>query len=382
MANSKSIIASGVLAIAISMGTITPALATPVEAQETITTKTEQDVEKIVKNGDTIEQDINAIVPESVTDFSAQIYIIGPEETEVIEVSKKDTELSEALRTMGMKTENFKGADNEKLDGETIITNNSKIMLFHSKVTGESEIIELTAIEIEEETDELYVGETKVKQEGVNGEAIKTIITTEGLTDLSSDSEEKTNTTIEEKLTITKQPEAKIVLVGTKEIEPEIETFEETVNTNGITTTSNSTIATSNSSVSGNSVRTTNTVPSASQEDAAQKAVNLALSQVGKKYVWGTYGPDSYDCSGLVYWAYELNGNKKVGRTPRSQGAATTPVALKDIRPGDVLWDEGHIAIYIGNNKIVHASTPTRGVVVDDMSWYLNTRGMQIGRFE
>lgn len=372
MTKSKSIIASGIVAIAISMGTVTPALAAPVEAQETVTTKNEQEVEKIVKNGDTIEQDINAI-PESVTDFSAQIYIIGPEETEVIEVSKKDTELSEALRTMGMNTEDFKGADNEQLDGETIITNNSKIMLFHSKVTGETEIIELTAIEIEEETDELYVGETKVKQEGINGEAIKTIITTEGL---SSDSEEKTNTTIEEKLTIVKQPEAKIVLVGTKEIAPEpVETVEETVNTGG-------SITTSNSSVSGNSVRTANTAPSESQEAAAQKAVNLALSQVGKKYVWGTYGPDSYDCSGLVYWAYELNGNKNIGRTPRSQGAATTPVALKDIRPGDVLWDEGHIAIYIGNNKIVHASTPTRGVVVDDMSWYLNTRGMKIGRFE
>jgi peptidoglycan DL-endopeptidase CwlO len=97
---------------------------------------------------------------------------------------------------------------------------------------------------------------------------------------------------------------------------------------------------------------------------AAQIAVDTALAQVGKPYVWGAEGPDSFDCSGLVLFAYEAAGI----RLPHSRAMQATmgeSVTRAQLQSGDLVAFHSpvsHIGIYIGNGQMVHA--PTSGDVV------------------
>lgn len=110
----------------------------------------------------------------------------------------------------------------------------------------------------------------------------------------------------------------------------------------------------------------------ASSNEIANKVIKLAESKLGCKYVWGAKGPNTFDCSGLVYWCY-----KQVGiNIPRSTGGympsySKYKVNLKDIQPGDVLWRDdgsgnGHAGLYIGNDTFIHA--PQTGDVVKKSS--------------
>ena len=103
---------------------------------------------------------------------------------------------------------------------------------------------------------------------------------------------------------------------------------------------------------------------------AALRAVQFALGQVGKPYVWGAEGPDTYDCSGLVQAAYGSAG-VSVPRVARAQYRATAPVPVAAMLPGDLLFfgpdptdveSIHHVGIYLGDGKMVHA--PTAGDVV------------------
>ena len=96
----------------------------------------------------------------------------------------------------------------------------------------------------------------------------------------------------------------------------------------------------------------------------AQKAVDTALAQQGKPYVWAAAGPGSYDCSGLTQFAYRAAGIP-LPHSSRMQSTIGAPVARGDLRPGDLIFfysPVGHVGIYIGGGKMVHA--PTSGDVV------------------
>jgi len=90
---------------------------------------------------------------------------------------------------------------------------------------------------------------------------------------------------------------------------------------------------------------------------AASVAVQAAESRVGDAYVWGADGPDYFDCSGLVMWAYAQAGVY----LPHYSGAQyydTIHIPMSDLEPGDLVFpaDPGvHVAIYIGNGEIVQA---------------------------
>ncbi|WP_433057874.1 C40 family peptidase [Dactylosporangium sp. CS-033363] len=92
--------------------------------------------------------------------------------------------------------------------------------------------------------------------------------------------------------------------------------------------------------------------------------VGFAMAQVGKGYVFGSVGPDVYDCSGLVYAAYRRLGIS----LPRSTGGLAhmgRPVSRGELQPGDLVFPtSGHVGIYIGGGRIVHASTERDGVKV------------------
>lgn len=108
---------------------------------------------------------------------------------------------------------------------------------------------------------------------------------------------------------------------------------------------------------------------------AAQVALAFALAQVGKPYVWGAEGPDSYDCSGLTMASY-LEAGIYIGRTTRTQYAETARVPLADMKPGDLVFysSDGtasgiyHVAMYTGNGMRVHAPSP--GKLVEHVKMY------------
>lgn len=106
-----------------------------------------------------------------------------------------------------------------------------------------------------------------------------------------------------------------------------------------------------------------------------ETAVKYALSQVGDSYSFSANPPSSWDCSKLTAAAW---GQAGVGLTALSytQWDQTRRVPVSDIRPGDLVFYFGHgahhVAIYIGNGKMVSASNPSDGVEIIDFlgPWY------------
>jgi peptidoglycan DL-endopeptidase CwlO len=88
-------------------------------------------------------------------------------------------------------------------------------------------------------------------------------------------------------------------------------------------------------------------------------AMENALSKLGARYRYGAAGPNAFDCSGLVYWSYRREG-VALPRTSRAMSQIGTPVAKGNLQPGDLVFfyrPVSHVAIYIGNGQVVHAST-------------------------
>ena len=93
--------------------------------------------------------------------------------------------------------------------------------------------------------------------------------------------------------------------------------------------------------------------------------IDFALAQVGKAYVWGAEGPDSYDCSGLTMMAWRQAG-VNISHYSGSQYDETQKVSTDALQPGDLLFFYAiseHVGIYIGNGEFVHAANPGAGVV-------------------
>jgi peptidoglycan DL-endopeptidase CwlO len=102
----------------------------------------------------------------------------------------------------------------------------------------------------------------------------------------------------------------------------------------------------------------------------AATAVRVALAQLGKPYVWGASGPNSFDCSGLMLVAWRAGG-KSLPHSSRAQFAATRRVSVGQIRPGDMVFFGSpihHVGMYIGNGNMVEASR--KGVPVRVRSIY------------
>ncbi|MFI9787922.1 NlpC/P60 family protein [Kitasatospora sp. NPDC051984] len=102
---------------------------------------------------------------------------------------------------------------------------------------------------------------------------------------------------------------------------------------------------------------------------AAKVAVDAALSRQGLDYVSGATGPNTFDCSGLMVWAYAKAG-VSLPRTSQAQAGAGVNVGTDwhNAQPGDLVIyksDRSHVAMYIGNGMVVHA--PKAGDVVKVM---------------
>ncbi|MET8075051.1 NlpC/P60 family protein [Streptomyces sp. NPDC005303] len=116
--------------------------------------------------------------------------------------------------------------------------------------------------------------------------------------------------------------------------------------------------------------QSTSTAPDSSYATKAAKALAFARAQIGKPYVWGATGPDSYDCSGLTQAAWKAAG-VDLPRVTYDQVNAGTTVSLADAQPGDLVFfydDISHVGLYIGNGMMIHAPKP--GAYVREESIY------------
>ncbi|MFG2194730.1 NlpC/P60 family protein [Streptomyces sp. NPDC048639] len=97
-----------------------------------------------------------------------------------------------------------------------------------------------------------------------------------------------------------------------------------------------------------------------------RKAIAFATKQIGKDYVWGAEGPDTYDCSGLTSQAW-LAADRPIPRTSQEQWRQLPRVEIRDMRPGDLIiyhHDASHVGMYVGDGAIVHAPRPGRQVTL------------------
>ena len=104
------------------------------------------------------------------------------------------------------------------------------------------------------------------------------------------------------------------------------------------------------------------TIPTANTVGA--QALQAAISRLGYPYIWGAAGPTSFDCSGLVMWAYQQVGISLPHFTV-SQYNSGVHVARSDLEPGDLVFfgaDISHVGIYVGDGLMVDA--PNSGSVV------------------
>lgn len=104
--------------------------------------------------------------------------------------------------------------------------------------------------------------------------------------------------------------------------------------------------------------------PSYDPGGAAGTVIRFACAQIGKSYLYGAAGPDSYDCSGLTSAAWEQAG-VSLPHNAAAQRDSVAYVERSDLRPGDLVFyysDLSHVGLYAGDGWIVHASNPSQPI--------------------
>lgn len=117
------------------------------------------------------------------------------------------------------------------------------------------------------------------------------------------------------------------------------------------------------------------------RDTKAREAVKFALAKVGKSYQHGATGPNAFDCSGLTSYAYAKAG-VKLPRSSRSQLSKGKSVKKKNLKPGDLVFfysPVSHVAIYIGDGKVVHAGNSRTGVNVTKLKYMPFSGARRVG---
>lgn len=99
---------------------------------------------------------------------------------------------------------------------------------------------------------------------------------------------------------------------------------------------------------------------------SVQALINVAASKVGSPYVWGSKGPSSFDCSGFVYWCLNQIGVRQSYLPSsgwRNIGKYKKITNYSDIKPGDIIVENGHMGIAAEDGKVIDASSGNGKVV-------------------
>jgi len=105
--------------------------------------------------------------------------------------------------------------------------------------------------------------------------------------------------------------------------------------------------------------------------NAARTAIRTACGKVGRPYVWGATGPNSFDCSGLTQYAYKAAGIYLTHFTG-AQWKEGKPISRDEARPGDLVFfysDLHHVGLYLGGGLMVHAPRTGKPVQVSQISY-------------
>ena len=110
----------------------------------------------------------------------------------------------------------------------------------------------------------------------------------------------------------------------------------------------------------------------------ANTAIRAGMTKIGSPYVWAASGPSAFDCSGFTQWAFGQAG-VSLPHYSGAQYAMTTRISASQLQPGDLVFWGGsgsaHVAIYMGNNQLVHAFG-SGGVDVTELDgWWMPPSG-------
>ena len=128
------------------------------------------------------------------------------------------------------------------------------------------------------------------------------------------------------------------------------------------------------------------TVPSGSTSNSgsnnsvsarASSVIAYAKTLLGKPYVWGAQGPNSFDCSGFTYYVFKNKAGIILPRTSSAQSKYGTYVSRNNLRAGDLVFFDtnganngqvSHVGLYIGNGQMIHASYSQKKIVIDNFN--------------
>ena len=127
---------------------------------------------------------------------------------------------------------------------------------------------------------------------------------------------------------------------------------------------------------SSNNGSSSNSGASSSSSNTGSAVLAFAKKYLGYPYVYGGASPSGFDCSGFTSYVYK-NFGVTLSRTAAGQTSNGTAVKRSELQVGDLVMfcsPINHVGIYAGNNQIIHAANPSRGVVIDTISsGYYNT---------
>lgn len=361
----------------------------PAQVQEKQKSTSAEDAVKISSTSVTSEneKDFPSATSKKDEDFLAHIYIHTKDGLKTISVKDTGNTIKTELEAAGRNVDNMRLSDGTTIDSEGSLKNGDSLVLYSNyKEAHTNEVSIEPRVEYIDDPN-ILAGTEIVENEGKAGKALETIVKTKSTStdDEKNKNAQKARETIseagekneEKTLSVIETPEKRIIRRGTAEPAPVLAT-NTNVNTGGVYTQTTTTYGAVGDGVVGANYSAEITELQSKTQNAA---VQLALAQVGKPYVWGALGPSAFDCSGLIYWVYKTNLGKNIPRIAGDQGAAATYVGWENAQPGDIIWlGNQHIGMYVGDGKMVHASTPERGVVLDNIGW-AQAQGYSVGRF-
>lgn len=120
-----------------------------------------------------------------------------------------------------------------------------------------------------------------------------------------------------------------------------------------------------------------NSTETSTRSAQTQKAIEIAKSYLGGKYVWGATGPNAFDCSGFTQYIYKQAYGKSIPRVSYDQANYGEKVSKENLQPGDLVFFDtmnkgrvSHVGIYIGDNKFIHAASSKSGIIESELSGY------------
>jgi cell wall-associated NlpC family hydrolase len=189
---------------------------------------------------------------------------------------------------------------------------------------------------VKKKTDDLTVGTKKVETKGVDGKKATVLRVTKVNGEVTASTEIKE--------TVLKKPVTEVVLIGTKPAPRVSYSY----------SFSGSTISTSGKAIAGTT---------------GSDVVAYAKRFLGNPYQYGgTSLTNGTDCSGFTMGVYAHFG-VYLPHSSYAQRSYGTPISYSEARPGDLLFYSGHVAIYIGGGKIIHASTERTGIIIGSATY-------------